>query len=334
MESGKKLGFVYAGQGSQFVGMGKDFYEKEPVFAQAFDQAAELVRSETDFDLKKCCFEGPEQQLGSTRYTQPCMTAFAVGITELLKARGITPDVTLGLSLGEYGALYGAGVLTKEELLPLIAYRGKVMEEVVQGREVKMAAILKMDAETIEQTCLVAQDRINAELAQQDTSGSYSYFADQVPLVVEVANYNCPGQIVISGDTKAVDLACEMLREKGAKRIIPLAVSGPFHTSLMKPAGDKLRDKLDQTVFHPAQAMVIHNLTAREKQGNESYQELLEKQVQSSVRLEESIRYLAMSGVDKVIEIGPGDTISKFIRKTVPELACISISKWEDLKNE
>lgn len=318
-----KLGFVYAGQGSQNVGMGKDFYEQYPLFRENMDKAEELVRTETDFHLKKCCFEGPAEMLGSTRYTQPCMVAYAIGVTELLKHENLIPSLTLGLSLGEYSALYSAGVLTRESVLPLVAYRGRVMEEAVTGRAVKMAAVLMMTADVIEAACEEAQRQLREAGNRQGTDGR---------LVAEVANYNCPGQIVISGDAEAVDLACAILKEKGAKRIMPLAVSGPFHTSLMKPAGEKLRERLETIAFQKPEAEVIHNLTGRPREENESYVNLLEKQVQCSVRLEESLRYMAEQKPDAVIEIGPGNTIGKFLKKIVPEMKVYSISTAENFR--
>jgi [acyl-carrier-protein] S-malonyltransferase len=318
-----RLGFVYAGQGSQNVGMGKDFYEQYPLFRKTIDRAEELVKTETDFQLKKCCFEGPAEMLGSTRYTQPCMVAFAIGVTELLKKEHLEPAFTLGLSLGEYSALYAAGVLTQENVLPLVAFRGRVMEEAVTGRAVKMAAVLMMDAEVIEESCKEAEQFLQQETVQKNAGEK---------IIVEIANYNCPGQIVISGDAQAVDCACNILKEKGAKRIMPLAVSGPFHTSLMKPAGEKLKERLEQISFQKPSAEVIHNLTARPIQTGESYVNLLEKQVQCSVRLEDSLKYMVEQRLDAIIEIGPGNTISKFMKKISPETAVYSISTAESFR--
>lgn len=315
-----KTAFVYAGQGSQRVGMGKDFQEAEPLFAQTLEQAAQLVRAETDFDLKKCCFEGPREMLDDTRYTQPCMCAFAVGVTRLLQKAGFHADYTLGLSLGEYSALYAAGVLTMEQLFPLIAYRGKVMAEAVTERAVKMVAVLKAGAGK------------PAGQGEQIITEACRRAGVQTGLVAEVANYNSPDQTVISGDATAIDLACTFLREAGVRTMIPLAVSGPFHTSLMKPAGDRLRERLRQIAFGSPHAVVVHNLTAAPIRSGESYADLLEQQVQRCVRLEESIHYLASQGVTQVIEIGPGDTLAKLIRKTEPSLTVSSISTWADYR--
>ena len=300
------VGFIYAGQGSQRVGMGKDFYEEYPLFAKTYDNAPSYV--------KGYCFAGPAETLGQTRYTQPCMVAFAVGVTNLLKEEGIVPDYACGLSLGEYSALYTAGVFTEEEVIDLVAFRGVAMEEAVVGRTAKMAAVLMMDRETIEACCKEAQENVGDGL------------------IVSVANYNCPGQIVISGDEKAVDEAVKLLQEKGARKVIPLAVSGPFHTSLMKPAGDKLAKKFEEINFGEPSVKVVYNKTATEIKEGQTIQELLEQQVQSSVYLEDSIRYMISKGVDTFVEIGPGKSVSKFIKKIDKEVKVMSIDAVADYK--
>ncbi len=216
-----KLAFMYAGQGSQAVGMGADLYEAYPEFREVFDH------TDAGFDVKECCFHGPVEQLNTTKYTQPCMVAFAVGVTKILKAKGIVPELAAGLSLGEYSALHAAGVFDDQQVISLVAYRGQAMAEAVVNRECKMAAVLNLDRETVEVCCKKAHEE----------------FADQEYNVVEPTNYNCPGQIVISGDKEAVDRAIELLMDAGARRCLPLNVSGPFHTSLMKPAGDKLKER-------------------------------------------------------------------------------------------
>jgi [acyl-carrier-protein] S-malonyltransferase len=310
-----KLGFVYAGQGSQRVGMGKDFYETYPLFAETMDRAAEIVRSETDFDLKACCFGGPMEKLSQTRYTQPCMVAFAVGITKLFRQYNIMPEYVCGLSLGEYSALYAAEVFDEDTVAKLVAYRGRVMEEAVKDRTVKMSAVLMADREVIVECCRKACEQYQEE-----------------GLLVQVANYNCPGQIVISGDADAVDLASELLKEQGTKRIVPLPVSGPFHTSLMKPAGDALAARFAEVTFGQPKASVIYNVTGRPKQDSETIPGLLEQQVQSSVYLEDSIRYMAECGVDTIVEIGPGNTISKFVKKTAPDVKTYSIDSVKDFE--
>lgn len=317
-----KLGFIYAGQGSQKVGMGQDFYEAYPVFRQTVDRASECVKDVTDFDVKDCCFNGPMEKLSQTRYTQPCMVSFAVGITKLLKEEGILPEYVCGLSLGEYSALYAADVLEEKEVLNLVAFRGKAMEEAVTGREVKMAAVLMMDREVIQECCQKASCR---------RDGS-SVLTDEDAPKVYIANYNCPGQIVISGDASAVDEAVALLKEAGARKIVSLAVSGPFHTPLMKPAGDQLKERFQTVDFKAPAAQVIFNATGKPMQEGESFAGLLETQVQSSVYLEDSIRYMESQGVDTIVEIGPGSAISKFVKKTAPQITVMSIDSVEDYK--
>ncbi len=310
-----KLGIVYAGQGSQRVGMGQDFYDKYEVFKNTIDGASEAVSSVTDMDVAKLSFEGPIEQLSDTRYTQPAMVAFAIGVTKLLHERGIKADYTCGLSLGEYSALYEAGVLDEKTILELIAKRGKYMTEAAEGRVVKMSAVLGADREIVKEAC----DYANAFYGQE--------------MIVQPANYNCPGQIVISGDAIAVDKASTYLKEAGAKRILPLKVSGPFHTKLMKPAGDKLAEEFKNVDFKDADSKVVFNCLGKEKSEEDSVADLLEKQVQSSVYLEDSIKYMADAGVDTIIEIGPGKAISKFISKTVDNMKVYSIDTVEDFEN-
>lgn len=309
------LGIVYAGQGSQRVGMGQDFYEQYESYKDTIDEATKVVAKVTDMDLAKLSFEGPMEELSKTQYTQPAMVAFAIGVTKLLKEEGITADYTCGLSLGEYSALYEAGTLDEATIMELIAKRGKYMAEASEGLDVKMAAVLGMDRETVMECC----DKTNSELKGEK--------------IVQAANFNCPGQIVISGDALAVDKASAYLKEAGAKRILPLKVSGPFHTKLMKPAGDKLAKEFSQVDFKEEKSKVIFNCLGREKNQDESVADLLEKQVQSSVYLEDSIKYMKEAGVDTIIEIGPGKAISKFISKTVDDVKVYSIDTVDDFVN-
>lgn len=309
------LGFVYAGQGSQRVGMGQDFYDKYDCYRETIDNATEVVSKVTDMDVAEVSFNGPIEQLSQTAYTQPAMVAFAIGVTKLLKEAGINADYTCGLSLGEYSALYEAGVVDEATIMELIAKRGKYMAEASQGLNVKMAAVLGMDRETVLECC---------EKACEATDGER---------VVQAANFNCPGQIVISGHSSAVDMASAFLKEAGAKRILPLKVSGPFHTKLMKPAGDKLAQEFKSVDFKAEKTKVIFNCLGREKNQDEEVANLLEKQVQSSVYLEDSIRYMAEAGVDTFVEIGPGKAISKFITKTVDNAKVYSIDSVEDFEN-
>ena len=309
-----KLGIVYAGQGSQKVGMGQDFYEKYDLFKETIDNATDTVKAVTDMDVAELSFNGPEEKLSQTKYTQPAMVAFAIGVTKLLHERGIKADYTLGLSLGEYSALYESEAIDEKQVLDLIAKRGLFMTEASEGLEVKMAAVLGAERQTVLDAC----DRVNSEFDGK--------------LTVQAANFNCPGQIVISGDAQAVDQASAYLKEAGAKRILPLKVSGPFHTKLMKPAGDKLKEEFKTVDFKQERSKVIFNCLGRERKQEETIPALLEKQVQTSVYLEDSIRYMVGEGVDTIIEIGPGKAISKFIAKTVDDVKVYSIDTVEDFE--
>ncbi len=301
-----KLGFLYAGQGSQAVGMGKDFYDNYPAFRAVLDAA------DPGFDVKQVSFEGPAETLNETKYTQPCMVAFAVGVTKVLAEQGIRPDMAAGLSLGEYSALYAAGVMDEKQVLDLVAFRGNAMQSAVQGRECKMIAVLGLDRDKIFQGTKQVQEQFPE-------------------LCCEPANFNCPGQITVSGDAEAVDAAAEVMKELGAKRVIPVKVSGPFHTSLMKPAGDALAERFKSETFKEMQIPVIFNALGHEKSAEDGIPALLEKQVQTSVYFEDTIRYMADQGVELFVEIGPGKALSKFVQKTV-DVPCVTVEKVEDIE--
>lgn len=298
-----KLAFVYAGQGSQKVGMGRDFYEQYPAFRAVLDDAP------VDFDLKTLCFEGPEGQLSQTRYTQPCMVAFAIGVTDLLAGEGIRPQAAAGLSLGEYSALYAAGVFDRKTALETVALRGRAMEEAAAGLDCGMTAVLGLEREKLQQACDGASDLG----------------------LVQICNYNCPGQLVIGGEKAAVDRAGELAKELGAKRCLPLKVSGPFHTGLMKPAGDKLAEHFRNISFGEMAFPVYFNCKGGPKEAGETIPALLERQVQSSVYWEDTIRRMEADGIDTVVEIGPGKTLSAFFKKTAPGIKTYNIDTAEDL---
>lgn len=280
-----KTAFLYAGQGSQKVSMGRDLYDAYPLFREKFDLLPE--------ELKALAFHGPLEELSRTANTQPIMVAFALGVTALLRDAGIRPQMAAGLSLGEYSALACAGALEDEEALRLVTFRGQEMEKASDGIDTKMAAVLQVDRETLLDCC------------EQARAEGW----------VQTANYNCPGQIVLAGEENGVDRACALALEKGAKRCVPLQVSGPFHTKFMKPAGDALAQEFEKTAFHPMEIPVVFNAVGRELAEGETIPALLERQVQSSVYFEDSVRHMIAQGVDTFVEIGPGKTLSGFVKK-------------------
>lgn len=298
------IAFLYAGQGSQHPGMGADLYETYPQFRAVLDGA------DLDFDVKEVSFQDSQGVLNETRYTQPCMVAFAVGVTQILNHEGIRPDYVAGLSLGEYSALQAAGVFTPQQAISLVAFRGKVMAEAAKDVPCGMTAVLGLDREKLEQAC-----------EQASALG-----------VVCIANYNCPGQLVIGGHQEAVDEAARLAKEMGARRCMPLKVSGPFHTPLLKPAGDALAEKFKGETFGEMQVPVFFNCLGREMGPDDTIPALLERQVQSSVYMEDTIRRLAELGVDTIVEIGPGKVLSGFVRKTTPEIKTYAVETVADVQ--
>lgn len=291
------LAFVYAGQGSQHAGMGKDLYNDFAAYRRVIDGLA------VDFDLKKLSFDGPEEVLTQTEYTQPCMVAFAAGVSAMLAEEGIQPQMAAGLSLGEYSALEAAGVFDAQTAVSLAAFRGRAMENAVSGLPCGMTAVLGLEREKLQAACAEA-----------------SRFG-----VVEITNYNCPMQLVIAGEQAAVDEASRLALLAGAKRCLPLKVSGPFHTSLMDPAAEQLHREFQDKDFGEMEFPVIFNATARPLGDNETLPELLERQVHQSVLFEDSVRYMAAQGIDTIVEIGPGRALSGFIKKTVKGIKTYNI---------
>lgn len=297
-----KIAFLFPGQGAQVCGMGQDFYDTYPVAKEVYDTAKEA----TGIDVAQLCFT-PNEQLNITEYTQIALLTTEVAILKVVESMGIKADYAAGLSLGEYGALAAAKVCGMSDLFKLIRARGLYMQEEypVGGA---MTAVLGLDADKISEVC------------------------NSVEGIVSIANDNCPGQIVITGEENAVTKAGELLKEAGARRCVPLTVSGPFHSKLLEGAGKKLAGELANVEISSPQIPYICNVTADIVEAADGIKELLEKQVSSPVRFRESILKLKELGVDTFIEMGPGKTLSGFVRKTDKELRVINIEKVEDLE--
>ena len=296
-----KIAFIYPGQGAQVCGMGQDFYERTEIGKQVFDQASEIL----GFSMPELCFT-ENDRLDITEYTQAAMVTTSIAMTKVLEDKGIRPDVTAGLSLGEYCALYAAGVMTEKDAIATVRQRGILMQEAVPVGQGAMAAILAMDASAIEAVIV-------------DIEG------------VQIANYNCPGQIVISGKKEAVETACEKLKEAGAKRTVMLNVSGPFHSQMLTGAGEKLGEVLKNVEVHTPVIPYVANVTAAYVTDADEVKPLLEKQVSSSVRWQQSVEAMLADGVDTFIEIGPGRTLVGFMKKIDRTAKVLNIEKLEDV---
>ncbi len=297
-----KIAFMYPGQGAQKNGMMQDFYEQSGTARDLFDKASEV----SGYDIPDLCFHEKEE-LNQTKYTQVCLLTACMAATETLRKEGIEPDATCGLSLGEYTALVAAGAMSFEDAIKLVTERGKIMEEAAPDIG-GMSAVIGMD-----------ETALRKEIDSID--GAY------------VANFNCPGQIVITGYKDAVEKAGEALKEKGAKRVIPLKCSGPFHSPIMEEAGRKLRAYIDEVDFSNLKVPYAANLTGDLVNDYKEIPDLLEKQVSGSVRMQQDIEALAKAGVDTFIEIGPGKTISGFEKKTLSDVEILNVETLEDVKN-
>lgn len=300
-----KTAFIFPGQGAQYVGMGAGFYEHEAVSRQVFD----LASKETGLDIPALCFE-ENDRLNITEYTQIAMLAAEAAAFKALEQRGVRPDVCAGLSLGEYGALIASGVMDMEDAFRVIRQRGIFMQEAVPTGGA-MAAVLGLAAEPVEEIC----------------AGT----AKETGEVVSIANYNCPGQIVITGQENAVNQACEALKGAGAKRCVLLNVSGPFHSSMLAEAGEKLGKVLQDVQVQEFTIPYVANVTADYVTDKAQVKDLLTRQVSASVRWQQSVERMIKDGVDTFIEIGPGRTLAGFLRKISRDVTVYNVDKYEDL---
>lgn len=297
------VAFIFPGQGAQVTGMGKDFYEQTETGRRVFDKASELL----GFSMPELCFE-PDERLDLTEYTQAAMVTTSIAMMKvLMEQQGIAPDVAAGLSLGEYCALAAAGAMSEEDAITAVRKRGILMQQAVPAGIGGMAAVLGMEAAAIEAVLEEIED-------------------------VQIANYNCPGQIVISGKKEAVELAGEKLKGAGTKRVIPLNVSGPFHSRMLAEAGRELGKALEQVEIYPLKIPYVANVTAEYVTDEKEIKGLLERQVSSSVRWQQSVEAMVAAGVDTFVEIGPGKTLSGFMRKINRNVRTVNIEKVEDLE--
>jgi [acyl-carrier-protein] S-malonyltransferase len=298
-----KIAFIFAGQGAQYVGMGKELADNIPVCREVFEEADKAL----GIEISKICFEGTKEELDKTENTQPAILTTSIAALKALEESEIKPDVVAGLSLGEYSALVCSGVLNFSDAVKLVKKRGKFMQEAVPAGVGTMAAILGLGAEDVKAVCAEANDLG----------------------IVEPANFNCPGQIVIGGEIEAVKLASDKAKERGGK-VIPLSVSAPFHTSMLKLAAKKLEEELMSVETQEIKVPVITNVTGDYVKESGNIKELLKKQVMSSVLWENSVKRMIEDGVDTFVELGPGKALSGFVKKIDRKAIVVNV---EDLKS-
>lgn len=310
---GKRV-FMFPGQGSQYIGMGKEFYDNFPVAKEVFDKASEI----TGLDVASLCFE-ENDKINITEYTQVCMLTVEAALFAVLKEKGITYDLTAGLSLGEYGALIASGAMSMEDAFAVVRKRGIYMQNAVPEGGA-MSAVIGLDASVIEDAC--AEVMNNKDMYDKGDSS--------LPFTVSVANYNNPKQSVITGRKDAVQAAGKILEEKGALKVVELNVSGPFHSKLLEGAGAQLGEALESVELNDIKVPYIANVTAEYVTDKNDIKELLKKQVSSSVKWQQSLELMIKDGVDEFIEIGPGHTLSGFVKKIDRSLKTVNIDTLED----
>lgn len=285
-----KIGFMFPGQGAQYVGMGKDLYENYEEVKNVYDKASSIL----DIDIKKLSFEGPEEELNQTKNTQIAILTMSLGILEVLKKNGIDADISAGLSLGEYSALIHSGYISFEDGIKIVRKRGELMQENVPEGDWKMAGILGLSDEEVEEIC----KKVNTDFV--------------VP-----ANYNCPGQVVISGERQGVSAAMELAKEKGARKVMELKTSGPFHTEKLAIASQKLHEELEKIdIAYNKEKQVVKNIDALVYDEEDCIKDILAKHVMSPVKFKDSIEKMIDLGVDTFIEVGPRKDIIRFCKES------------------
>ena len=302
-----KCAFIFPGQGAQYVGMAKDFYDKYDECKKIIDDADACM----DFDLKKIMFE-ENDLINKTEYTQAAMLAAECCILKAVEMKGIKADVTAGLSLGEYAALVAANAISFTDAMKLVRKRGLYMENEVPAGKGGMAAVIGLDSTVIDGICAEIESKMGK--------------------CVGAANYNCPGQIVISGDKEAVEAAVKPLQDAGAMKVVLLNVSGPFHSAMLKGAGDKLGEELKSVTFSDPEIPYLNNVKAEVVTSKDNIKETLEKQVYSPVRWEQCVRKMIEDGVELFYEIGPGKTLAGFMKRIDRSKKVITINTVEDLE--
>jgi [acyl-carrier-protein] S-malonyltransferase len=303
----KKIAFIFPGQGSQYVGMGKEFYDHFKAAKEVFEEADDTLR----FSISELCFRGPEEALRFTENTQPAILTTSIAALRVLESeKGVNPQLTAGHSLGEYCALVASGALSFADAVHTVRLRGKFMQEAVPVGEGTMAAILGMERKEVEELC------------EEFSSGE----------VLSPANFNCPGQIVIAGHSTAVQRAIEGVKQKGKKAVL-LPVSAPFHSPLMKPAGARLENALEGVSVRDLEVPVVTNVEAEVNQSKDRVKELLVAQVSSPVRWEESMRRMIEKGIERVVEIGPGKVLSGLMKRIDTHVETGNLEDIKTLKN-